>query len=51
MARRWWIERPFKLVNIDGETCKVQLPSGITDFRTTVVKPFYEDNNNDEDDN
>ena len=33
---------PFKLVSIDRETCKVQLPSGVTDFRTTVVKPFLE---------
>jgi hypothetical protein len=38
-------------VNINGETCKVQLLSGITDFRTTVVKPFYKDNNNDKDNN
>ena len=33
---------PFKLVSIDRETCKVQLPSGVTDFRTTVIKPFLE---------
>jgi hypothetical protein len=38
-------------VNIDGETYKVQLPSSITDFRTTVVKPFYENNNNNKNDN
>ncbi len=33
---------PFKLLNITGETCKVLLPSGPTDFRSTVVKPFHQ---------
>jgi hypothetical protein len=28
------------LLNIDRKTCKVQLPSGPTDFRTTTVNPF-----------
>jgi hypothetical protein len=31
---------PFKLLGMDGETCKIELPSGPTDFRSTVVKPF-----------
>lgn len=31
---------PFKLIDVAGETCKVLLPSGPTDFRSTVVKPF-----------
>ena len=31
---------PFKLLGIDGETCKVELPSGPTDFRSTMVKPY-----------
>jgi hypothetical protein len=31
---------PFKLIGLEHETCKVQLPSGPTDFRTTVVKPY-----------
>jgi hypothetical protein len=31
---------PFELLHIQGETCKVQLPSGPTDFRTTQVKPY-----------
>ena len=33
---------PFTLLGIDGETCKVQLPHGSTDFRSTVVKPYLE---------
>ena len=32
----------YILMGITGETCKVQLPSGPTDFRTTVVKPYFE---------
>ena len=31
----------FKLLAIDQETCKVELPHGPTSFRTTVVKPYY----------
>lgn len=31
---------PFKLLSISGETCTVQLASGRTEFRSTVVKPF-----------
>jgi hypothetical protein len=33
---------PFKLIGITGETCKLLLPSGPTDFRSTVVKPFFQ---------
>src|SRR6266516_285391 len=33
---------PFKLLEVDRETCKVQLPSGTTDFRTTTVKPYLQ---------
>ena len=33
---------PFKLISLKEETCKVQLPSGPTDFRTTVVKPYLQ---------
>jgi hypothetical protein len=33
---------PFKLIGLERETCKVQLPSGPTDFRTTVVKPYLQ---------
>src|SRR5579871_1486997 len=31
---------PYTLLSMDGETCKVQLPHGPTDFRSTVVKPY-----------
>lgn len=34
-----WIE-PFKLLGIDNETCRVNLPSGPTEFRNTTVKPY-----------
>ena len=34
-----WIG-PFKLLSIVNETCKISLPSGPTDFRSTVVKPY-----------
>jgi hypothetical protein len=30
----------FKLIGLERKTCKVQLLSGPTDFRTTVVKPY-----------
>jgi hypothetical protein len=33
---------PFKLIGLECETCKVQLPIGLTDFRTTVVKPYLQ---------
>src|SRR5436190_20856111 len=33
---------PFKLLGVDRETCKVQLPSGPTNFRTTTVKPYLQ---------
>jgi hypothetical protein len=43
---------PFKLINITAETCKVLLPSGLTDFRTTVVKPYFQpEENQDQDEN
>ena len=34
---------PFKLLEVSGETCILQLPHGPTKFRTTAVKPFYSD--------
>ncbi len=34
-----WIES-FKLLEINGETCKIALSSESIDFRSTVVKPF-----------
>jgi hypothetical protein len=30
----------FKLIGLEHETCKVQLSSGLINFRTTVVKPY-----------
>jgi hypothetical protein len=33
---------PFPLIEIQGETCRVQLPSGLTDFRSTTVKPYHQ---------
>ena len=35
-----WIG-PFTLLSTEGETCTVQMPYGPTNFRTTVVKPYY----------
>jgi hypothetical protein len=31
---------PFTLLTVEGETCTVQLSSGPTPFRSTVVKPY-----------
>jgi hypothetical protein len=36
---------PYKLISIDGETCTIDLPSRPTKFRSTVIKPYYKDNN------
>lgn len=33
---------PFKLLLVEGETCKVELPSGPTSFRSSV-KPYFHD--------
>ncbi|EGY23394.1 uncharacterized protein VDAG_04832 [Verticillium dahliae VdLs.17] len=45
---RVWREKqgwqgPFKLLATKGETCTLDLPQGPRDFRSTVIKPFYED--------
>src|SRR5580692_7635500 len=42
---------PFKLLGIDGETCRIELPSGPTDFRSTEVKPYHQLEPEEEDDN
>jgi Reverse transcriptase (RNA-dependent DNA polymerase) len=34
---------PFKLLGINGETCRIQQTRGPVEFRTTVVKPFMRD--------
>ena len=31
---------PYKLLNIEGETCTINMPSGPVKFRSTVVKPY-----------
>jgi hypothetical protein len=33
---------PFPLLSIEGETCIVELGSGATSFRSTVVKPYFQ---------
>ena len=43
---RVWREKhgwtgPFKLIANDGETCIIDMPYGPTNFRSTVVKPYY----------
>jgi hypothetical protein len=43
---RVWREKdgwtgPFKLLATDGETCTIDMPHGPTNFRSTVVKPYY----------
>ena len=37
----YW-DGPFTLLEVDGETCVVQLSSGPTPFRSTVVKPYLQ---------
>lgn len=43
-AGKW--EGPFKLIQIDNETCKIKLPSGPNDFRSTVVRSYFSNDNN-----
>jgi hypothetical protein len=43
---RVWREKdgwtgPFKLFATDGETCTIDMPYGPTNFRSTVIKPYY----------
>jgi hypothetical protein len=49
---RVWREKggwqgPYRLLATNGETCTIEMPHGPTKFRTTVVKPFYHDEDND----
>lgn len=39
----WRWAGPFKLLAIDKEACKVQIPSGPTNFRITTVKPYLQE--------
>ncbi len=34
---------PFKLIATEGETCTISMPSGPVKFRSTVVKPYLND--------
>lgn len=36
---------PFKLIAREGQTCTVQMLRGTSTFRTTVVKPYYTEEN------
>lgn len=36
---------PYKLLAIENETCTVELSSGPTNFRSTVVKPYNKEDN------
>jgi hypothetical protein len=43
---RIWREKggwagPYKLIATDGETCTIDMPRGPTKFRSTVVKPYF----------
>ncbi|KAJ5379608.1 hypothetical protein N7509_012727 [Penicillium cosmopolitanum] len=43
---RVWREKggwkgPYKLLAVNGETCTVDMPHGPTNFRSTIVKPYY----------
>ncbi|KAI1004025.1 hypothetical protein K3495_g4184 [Podosphaera aphanis] len=38
---------PYNLLAVSGETCTISLPHGPTKFRTTVVKPFLVNSNQD----
>jgi len=39
---------PYPLLGVDKENCSVDLPSGPTLFRSTVVKPYYESQSQEE---
>ncbi len=38
---------PFKLLSISDETCVIEIPRGPIQFRSTVVKPYYHDEEED----
>lgn len=45
---RVWREKvgwtgPFTLLAIDGHNCTIEMPYGPTQFRSTVVRPYYRD--------
>ena len=38
-SKKW--TGPFKMLSMEGETCKIAMPYGTTDFKNTVIKPFF----------
>ena len=40
---RGWREKygPYKVLAMNGQTCTIQMPYEQTNFRSTVVKPYY----------
>ena len=36
---------PYRLLAIENETCYIQLPSGLTSFRSTSIKPYFRPKN------
>ena len=40
---------PHSLVGMDGETCTIQVKGRLVKFRTTVVRPYYIAQNEDDD--
>jgi hypothetical protein len=40
--KRGW-DGSYKLLSINGETCVLALPRGLTDFRSTAIKPYFKD--------
>jgi hypothetical protein len=41
-------EGPFRLIDVTGETVTVDLPHGPTQFRSTVIKPYYVEQSDEE---
>jgi hypothetical protein len=34
---------PYPLLKVEGQTCTVEMRKGPTNFRSTIVKPYYEE--------
>ena len=37
--------RPYRLLAVKDETCRVQFPSGLTSFRSISIKPYFRSEN------
>src|SRR6266568_3522418 len=35
-------DKPFTLLTVEGKTCTIKLFSGLTAFRSIVVKPYFQ---------